>query len=256
MAYAVVKNLSQNKDLSFYTYTPSFTKAEKLAKEIGGNALRSLDDFRALEIDFWLIGCKPQQLRDLCLDFNKITENPVIVSMLAATDVNMLEESFQSKSIFRIMPNTPIGVNAGVTLSFFDKALPEDLVEKFKSIFSDSGLIICKDERELDTLTVFSGCGPAYIYNFADTLFQKMKSLGFEEKMSKELLDNLFLGSAKLMKESNKSYSELLSEVTSKAGVTIEAVKEYKRHDLLSITSQAIDKAIYRTEELSKEIGN
>jgi pyrroline-5-carboxylate reductase len=256
MASAVVENLSLNKDLNFFTYTPSFTKAHDLALKVNGKAVKNLEDFKAFSIDYWLIGCKPQQLKDLTAKFNPLFKNSKIISMLAATDINTLENAFKSDLIFRIMPNTPIKVNSGVTLSFYSDQVDSKYVEEFNLMFKNSGLIKCSDERELDILTVFSGCGPAYIYLFADTLFQKMISLGFEEDTSKKLLDNLFLGSAKMMKESTHSYSELVDAVTSKAGVTIEAVNEFKKQDLLATTSSAIDQAIFRTEELSREMSN
>jgi pyrroline-5-carboxylate reductase len=256
MASAVVENLSLDKEINFFTYTPSFTKANDLALKVDGKALRDLADFKEISIDYWLIGCKPQQLKDLTAKFNPLFKNPKIISMLAATDIQTLENAFKTESVFRIMPNTPIKVNSGVTLSFYTDKINNLHLKEFNSLFGNSGLIKCSDEKELDILTVFSGCGPAYIYLFADTLFQKMISLGFDEDTSKKLLDNLFLGSAKMMKESNKPYSILLDEVTSKAGVTIEAVNEFKEQGLLSTTSSAIDKAIYRSEELSREMTN
>ena len=255
MASAVVLNLaSNNKDLHFFTYTPSLTRAKTLAKKIKGQCIEKFEDFFEVKIDYWLIGHKPQQLDEFSKQFLKSYSDATIVSMLAATDTDRLECSFRSKNIIRIMPNTPIGVGAGVTLFYPGVDCSKDIAQIIKGHFKNAGLIETKSEKELDTLTTFSGCGPAYLFLFADTLSQKMQSLGFSKETSKALLDNLFLGSSQLMKNSTLNYTELLDQVTSKGGVTIQAIKTFQAEEIYSMTSKAIDSALRKTEQMNQVI--
>ncbi len=255
MASAVVENLYlNNKNVNFYTYTPSKTRAIDLATKVDGKALDSLELFKDVDIDFWLLGFKPQQLKDFSLEFSQNFKDQTIISMLAATSVSSLSHSLRSKNIIRIMPNTPIRVNSGITLFYSDTDTDKNIEKAAQKLFSNSGLIKAKDEKQLDLLTTFSGCGPAYIYLFADTLFQKMQGLGFDNELATKLIKDLFMGSSSLMMAQNLSFNELLDQVTSKAGVTIEAINEYRSSSLNEITSRAIDKAIARTEQINQEI--
>jgi pyrroline-5-carboxylate reductase len=238
--------------LSFFTYTPSKTRALKLADKIGGVFIENFSDFAAYEIDYWILGFKPQQLASFLETDGKLLKGKNIVSMLAAVDINKLEEAFSSQNIIRIMPNTPIKIGLGTTLLYKSNQCNSSFEQNVVDHFSSAGIINCASEKDLDVLTTFSGCGPAYLFLFADTMLQKMLELGFEKETSRKLLNSLFVGSSKLMQNSNLDLSILLDQVTSKGGVTIEAVKSYRASDLYGLTSKAIDAAIKRTDEMNR----
>jgi pyrroline-5-carboxylate reductase len=256
MASKVVELMHANdKKITFFTYTPSETKAIALAKSVNGIQLSSLDDFDYDKIDFWLIGCKPQQVKQLSTDFNDRLKGKNIVSMLAATSVSKLEELFKSKNILRIMPNTPIGLSHGITLTYIDrKSLASTFKTFLQSLAIGNFLIPTQSEKQLDELTVFSGSGPAYVFYFAYTFEQKLVEMGYSQDNARKLINHLFVGSSMLMEKSSELLSELIDQVTSKGGVTIEAIKEFKSSNLIDITSNAIDKALVRTDEIIQEL--
>lgn len=256
MASKVVELLHTNdKRIEFYTYTPSKTKAITLAKSIAGFQLSSLDDFDYNNIDFWLIGCKPQQVKQLSLEFNDRLKGRNIVSMLAATSVTKLEELFKSENILRIMPNTPIGLSQGITLTYLGlESLESNFKPLLQSLAIGNVLIPTQSEKQLDELTVFSGSGPAYVFYFAYTFEQKLVEMGYSQDIARKLINHLFVGSSMLMEKSSAPIGELIDQVTSEGGVTIEAIKEYKLSNLIEITSKAIDKALVRTDEITQEL--
>ena len=55
---------------------------------------------------------------------------------------------------------------------------------------------------------------------------------------------------------SDISLEELIDQVTSKGGVTIEAVKVFKAEGIAEMTSKALDAAFKRSEEMTKELGS
>lgn len=254
MASAVVKQLHKsNKDIKFYTYTPSITRAKSLAEEVNGTVVEDFNSFEIDLIDYWLIGCKPQQVDELAKNMSEKLKDKVIVSMLAATSVEKLSRVFKTNKIIRIMPNTPIALGLGVTLVKSSDELDGLVKDKFlNSLEAGSYIIETKTEKELDELTVFSGSGPAYVFYFAYTLEQKLLNMGYEQAMCRELINNLFVGSSALMKDTSSSLSDLVDQVTSKGGVTIEAIKEYRSNDLGNISSKAIEQALKRTDEITQ----
>lgn len=256
MASLVVKRMHDNdKSISFYTYTPTQTKAAALAQKVQGQVIGKLSDFSSLKIDYWLIGCKPQQVEQLAEQAQGLLKGKNIVSMLAATSVEKLATIFDSKNVLRIMPNTPIGLAHGTTLYFAHPHLSEKVQGPFLTSLKEGNYLLeTKSEQELDELTVFSGSGPAYVFYFAYTLEQKLKSMGYDAKKSRALINQLFVGSSALMQKSDLELSELIDQVTSRGGVTIEAIKHFRAADLETISSQAIDKAIKRSEQITQEL--
>ena len=251
MASKVVEQIHiANNHVKFYTYTPSRTKAAELARKVGGKVIEKLDQFDYQKIDYWLIGCKPQQVISLAKDLDGKLKDKYIVSMLAATSLEKLENLFHSKNIIRIMPNSPIGLGEGITL-YTSNIIADNFINLIKN---GSYNIKTKTEKELDELTVFSGSGPAYVFYFALSLQQKLESMGYCHEEGRKLINKLFLGSAKLMESTETSLHELVDQVTSKGGVTIEAIDVYKCNELNKISSQAIDNALKRTDEITQEL--
>jgi pyrroline-5-carboxylate reductase len=254
MAKSVVEQIyKSNKSVNFYTYTPSQTRALDLANIVNGIHVKSLDDFDYDNIDIWLFGFKPQQVNEVKLQFNGRLKNKKIVSMLAAISIEKVHRLFGSENILRIMPNTPIGLGEGVTLYLSNF---KSLSEEFMPLLEVGSVNIETDsDTQLDELTVFSGSGPAYIFYFALSLQKKMIQMGYSEKLSRKLINQLFLGSSKLIEQSSLSLDDLINQVTSKGGVTIEAIKSYRDARLNKISSDAIDKALEKANYISRELG-
>ena len=77
--------------------------------------------------------------------------------------------------------------------------------------------------------------------------------------MAKEIVYQTFFGSVKLMEEAMKnniSLDELREQVTSKKGVTFEALESMKSNQFGKLMSDAFLSAHKRTLELKEEIKN
>jgi pyrroline-5-carboxylate reductase len=252
MARAMVTQVhALDKDIKFFTYTPGHKRALALAQDTNGEAVVKLSDLP--DCDLYLIACKPQQLNELSLNLNGALKNKNIFSVLAATQLSTLTQSLGSENIVRVMPNTPSEIGLGVSLF-----IPGKNANSQVKIFTKAFLVPCGEivevgsEKELDELTVFSGCGPAYLYRFALAYEKKIISMGYDAKLARKLIEQTFLGSAQLMKNSNLEISTLIDNVTSKAGVTIEAVNILDRNNIDGVVDESIEAALRRTEEIAQ----
>lgn len=256
MASAVVLNMhKQFSELKFFTFTPSFTRAKTLADATNSLAVKSLEEFDNIDINYWILGCKPQQIKDLAKELNGKLKGKKIVSMLAATQVNKLKELFGTNDIIRIMPNTPVKYSKGITLFFSENTIDKSFRDSvFKHMSAGSKVFNMDSEKQLDDVTVFTGSGPAYVFYLAQTLEDKLKTLNIPSDISREMINSLFTGSSSLMENSKETLPELVDQVTSKAGVTIEAINIYKASELDKITSKAIDAALERTDQIVQEL--
>lgn len=252
MAAPIVRTISRNdKNIEFYTYTPSKVRAKELALEVGGVYMEELELFP--DMDLWMIGCKPQQLKELGASLKGKLANKNIISILASTGFSSLETHLGTNKIIRIMPNTPSAFGKGISLMISNKAVRAQFEDKVFEIFNHCGEVIkTSSEKQFDELTVFSGSGPAYVFRFALSYYKKLIKMGFDENVSRKLIDQLFSGSSELMLRETNSYESMVSRVTSKGGVTIEAVKVLESADIDFLIESSIDAAIKRGEQISQ----
>ncbi|MDH5415456.1 MAG: pyrroline-5-carboxylate reductase [Flavobacteriaceae bacterium] len=253
MATPIVKSIyAKHSDIQFHTYTPTHTRALQLAQAVNGTHHQELSSLQKEKINFWLIACKPQQLSNLATDLGKDFKSQNIISILAATSIEKLKQSFDTEKVVRIMPNTPSLVGQGISLMLSSDNVDQSEQKLIYDFFTACGLVIkLANEKEFDQLTVFTGSGPGYIFRFAQAYAAKLKEMGHDQKLIRLLLNQLFVGSSALMNSSSDSFEAMVHNVSSKGGVTIEAINIFNRHDLDEIVSQSIDSALKRSDELN-----
>lgn len=253
MAQAVVKGMALQFTIDFHTYTPSFSKANALAKAVLGVAHKKM---RAIpHCNIYLIACKPQQFPTLADELGEfLPADAIIVSLLAGTPVKNIQTSLKVKKVLRVMPNTPTLVAAGVNALYFSPSITtqesQSLINLFKSF---SEVFIFNEEEQIDIITPFSGSGPAYVFEIARIMTEKMQSMGISHTSAKHMVAQTLYGSAKLLKESHDEAEVLRNNVTSHEGVTAAALQVFNQHNLSGIFSEAIDAAYLRAQELAKD---
>lgn len=257
MAGAVVRGAHRaDPRRKFLTYTPSHTRAEQLANDVGGKAVKDLSELAPAESI--IIACKPQQFADLAADLEGKFDlsQKHFISIMAALPLRTIQAKLGAKRVTRVMPNTPALFNKGVSLILHSDEVLSSEKETTESIFAACGSAhLMPDEESFDKVTTVSGSGPAYVFLFAKTMADQLESWGIDPRQAGDIARELFAGSARLMEEKKDlSLDELIAQVTSKGGVTIEAVNKYKERDLGGITAQALGAACARSRELIKDL--
>lgn len=253
MAFPIVTRIAKSfPEIIFHTFTPSKIKAQKLAKEVNGKFHETLDSL--IDIDYWLIACKPQQLQKLSESLGDNFKEQKIISILASTNFLSLEKNLRTKDIIRVMPNTPASIGEGISLMSSSPNMDSKYIDLISNYFKACGEVINVDsEKEFDELTVFSGSGPAYVFRFANSYYKKLLDLGHEEELARKLVNQLFLGSSHLMMNDSENLGTMIDKVTSKAGVTIEAIKVLEKNSIDQIISDSIDGALLRGKQIAQD---
>lgn len=256
MASAIVKGINKMyPDTKFITYTPSYTRAENLALAVNGKAVKTLEELKS--VDKLIIACKPQQFNELSRDLVESFElsNIHIISIMAAISVETIKNKLKAKHITRIMPNTPVEFGLGISLFFHSNDTTESEKDYIEKLFSATSSCYRMDTEDMfDKVTVVSGSGPAYIFYITQLLSENLLNFGLDEKNSTKMAIELLNGSVKLMENrGDDSLSNLVDKVTSKKGVTIEAMESFKEHGLASIFNNALLNAYKRSQEITLE---
>lgn len=207
------------------------------------------------ECSFIFIGVKPQMLADC---FNEIKsalesreEKPVIVSMAAGVAVSDIKRMSGIDSVIRIMPNMPVSVGSGVVLACAD-SITDEQKTLFKKAMSKAGVFDWIEEKYIDAASALSGCGPAFVYMFAEALSDGAVACGLPRDKATLYAAGTLLGSAKMILESGKHPEKLKDEVCSPGGSTIMGVKALEDEGLRSAAINAVIASYKRTKELGQ----
>lgn len=236
----------------FHLFTPSKIKAQELAELTEGKCINDASEMPK-DLDWYMLAFKPQSLGEFHFDFAPESK---IISILAGVKTSKLIEKFHSKKIIRLMPNTPSSLGLGANLLFLNSSFKKDEIEEVHSLLSAAGKVfLMKTEEDLDLTTAFSGSGPALIFEIARIFEIELNRMTDGRVPAKEIVAQTFFGSASLMNSPfshDASFEELRDQVTSKKGVTYEALLVLAKMDLEGIFSEAFKAAYKRTIELSK----
>jgi len=206
--------------------------------------------------DSIIIATKPNNYDEILKDLNNhitITEDTLIISILAGIKLKKIENIIGFVPIIRAMPNIAASVAEGMTALIGNKKLTDDKIETANMIFQSIGnKIWLEDEGQMDSFTAISGSGPAYFFYFTECLYKIAIDEGFSEDTARQISEQIMIGSGKLIKDSNIDVVQLRENVTSPNGTTEAALRVLCDDDgLLSKLKEAIKKAKKRSIEIA-----
>lgn len=248
LLHAVIKNAGAE-NCSVCEKAPE--KAEKFIS-LGATFLDSRELSKSSEFVF--LAVKPQVMEAVVSELSDInTENTVFVTMAAGLEMTKIEGFLKRKApIIRIMPNIPCSTGEGVLLYCCNELVTEEAKNEFLSLLSGVGLIDEIDEDKIDAASVVSGCGPAFVYLFADAIAKGARECGLDEEKAVLYAIRTLRGASFVMENSDKAIEELVRAVCSPKGSTIEGVDTLRTENFEDTVKKAVRASFLRTKELKK----
>ncbi len=230
-------------------------KAEELAKKYGAN-VAELENV-ARNCDYIFLGVKPQGFETLFATISSVLksrkDNFVLISMAAGVSISAVEKMADCNcSVIRIMPNTPVSVGEGMILYSPNNSVSEEQLSFFENLLSMAGKLDMLPEDKIDAASALSGCGPAFVYMFAEALSDGAVECGLPRDKAMLYAAQTLLGAAKLLEESGKHPGVLKDAVCSPGGTTIAGVHALEDGAFRASAMNAVKKAYERTLELKK----
>ena len=209
-----------------------------------------------LSVDIVIVAVKPQDFDNLAIQIqNYISENHLILSVMAGISIQNMAEKLHVKKIIRSMPNIPTQIGQGMTVfTASDEVDRKDLFIIQNLINTTGKSLFIENEEMINAATAISGSGPAYVYYFMNAMVDAAMQLGFSKSEAEFLVQQTFLGSTQLQNRSNLSNLEWIEKVSSKGGTTEAAIKLFNSRDLHAKINEGIQHADARAKELGKVI--
>ena len=202
-------------------------------------------------VEILLLAIKPQMLYVL-KEYIYNIENLIVVSIIAGKTIDDLKEIFKDQLYIRVMPNTPSLINFGATAISRTSNIDNETFYKVKQIFESIGIVEEIDDSLMNEIIPINGSMPAYIYYFIKLFIEKGVKNGIDYEVAKQLATETIIGSCKMIQQTNKTIDELIKDVCSPKGATLEGLKVLEENNLKEIVDKTSDACIKRAYELSK----
>ncbi len=230
-------------------------KAQDLADLTNGQVVSLLE--LVANAKYIFLGVKPQMMAELidsiAPTLKERTDRFILVTMAAGIKIQSFNDMLGAKfPIIRIMPNTPVAVGEGMILYSLCKAITECEENEFLKVLEFSGKLDKLDEELIDAGCVVSGCGPAFVYMFLESIAKAGNEFGLPKEKAIEYAAQTLVGAAKLVQTSGKTPETLRQEVCSPKGSTIEGVMSLQNSDFDKNVNEALSASFKRTKELGK----
>lgn len=221
-------------------FDPVSERAEELARETGGEALDS--SLQVAERADLLVLChKPAQLEAVARELSPVTK--AVASILAATPLSTLRETYPGIPVFRFLPSLPAEVRAGAIVKALDSsassaaAFEADVDE----LFGRLGVLVALDESLVDIAMGLMSCAPAYVALVAEAQVDAGVRRGIPPAQASELVVETLAGTAELLRRRGFDTLAVRREVTSPGGITARGLAALEAGGIRAAFSDALD---------------
>lgn len=256
MGSALLKGVIQAglvKPEAIYVVEPDQSRLKALQDGFGISSISSSSQL-ARECRIIVLAVKPQIIAGVMNEVGPaLDDSHLVISIAAGISLDILE-SYSAKTRFaRVMPNTPARIGQGVSAYCLGKNCTGSDRQTVEVIFGCLGTVIAASESQMHAVTGLSGSGPAYVFQFIESLIDAGVMLGLTRDIATVMAVQTVIGSAELMKESNEHPAKLKNEVTSPGGTTAAGLFELEQGAFAGTIMKAVRAAAERSRELAEK---
>ncbi|NTS65599.1 NAD(P)-binding domain-containing protein [Sphingomonas sp. HHU CXW] len=205
--------------------------------------------------DIVVLGVKPQQLREVAARYAAgVAGAPVLVSMLAGVDGEMLRAAIPGPEPIVVMPNLPVEIGQGVVAVHAPSASP-DVRASADKLMHPLGLVRWFDDAAaFEVAGALSGTGPAFLFRFIDALAAAGRAGGMDADDAAAVAMVTVSGAAAMASASDRTPAALADAVASPGGMTREGLNVLDRDAALNdLLTRTLDAAIARGRSMAAE---
>lgn len=255
MASAIIKGIIKNKFISsecIYAY------------DIQEAALKSANEKYGINIcltqkavvnccDTVVLAVKPNVIAGVLSQISSALDekNPLVISIAAGKTINYLESCLENNHrIIRVMPNINAQVCESMSAYCANAYATDDDKMLVCEMLNSIGNLIELPESSFALFGVLGGCAPAYSYMFIDALARAGVKNGMKKCDAIKIAAQTVYGSAKMILESDEHPWQLIDNVCSPGGTTIEGIASLQSDGFEMAVHNAVDKALDKDNRL------
>jgi pyrroline-5-carboxylate reductase len=216
-------------------------RAEKLAEELGGEAVGSNKDL-ADQADLLVLGMKPAGLADVAKEV--APSGTPVISMLGATSLEELHRAFPDSAVARTMPNLGVELGQGViSLAIADDA-DQGFRDQVLTLLNLLGTVIEVEDELMDPATAVMGCTPGYLALVAEVLTEAGVREGLSAEDASLMVARSMAATGALL--DRRDAAALREAVASPGGSTEAGLEALERRLLREAFDDAVEASLAR----------
>ena len=174
-----------------------------------------------------------------------------VVSIGAGKTTQYITNFFdEDVPVCRVMPNINAKVGASMSAVCGNDFAGKELIETVKELCESFGEVIEISEEQFPLFSVIGGCSPAFVYMFIDSLARAGVQNGMSKSDALKISAQAVLGSAKTILNDSAHPWELVDNVCSPGGTTIEGVVSLQNDGFESSVIRAVNKSLEKDKKL------
>lgn len=236
---------------NIFVSSRSSERAKSLSEKYSINQAAHNDEILD-QCDWVILSMKPQDLPEFLNSYGKsFASHQSVISLCAGLSLESLKREIPQVTRFaRLMPSTPAEFGSGVLGLYSDnEAFVQDISLFFKNVGSVQSV---ENEELLDGIMISAASGVGFLLEVLQIWSEWLEEVGFSKSQAQEIAKRGFTGVSEVLKESNKDFYQLQSEVISKKGVTLAGLEAMRASELDTALNKGFEAALRRSQELSK----
>jgi pyrroline-5-carboxylate reductase len=218
---------------------PQHDRAERLANELGGEAVASNAEV-AERADAIVLCHKPAQLGAVAGELSGLAK--AVVSILGGVSITSVEAAYPDVPVYRLMPNVAAEVRRGVFC--WASGSREGPERELKALFERAGVVIALPDALIEPATALMGCGPALFALVVEALVDAGVRHGLDPASAARMTVETMAGAAALLADEPLATGQLRRRVTSPGGSTARAVEALERGRVRAAFADAVEAVV------------
>ncbi len=205
--------------------------------------------------DCVLLSVKPQnydEVLEKILSVPKYKEK-LYISIGAGISTDYVKEKLGMVAVVRVLPNVPIIIGKGVSVICRNNSVDDTDFSFVKDIFESAGSVIEIDEKQMNPIIGVTSSSPAYVFKFIEAICDGANIQGIDSPALKSAVCDMIIGSAMMLRDSDKTPTELVKTVASKGGTTERALLKLDEYDFSKAVIDAMIACTARADELGSK---
>ena len=225
-------------------------RREYLEKTHG--VLTTTDPAEASTADVVILAVNPNQIPNVTKSLKPhLSKEAIVISIACGVALATLEEQLGAdKKILRVMPNTLIQSGNGYSAACINPNVNDDDKVIITTVLNALGQTMYVTENMFETFTAFCCTGPIWFYKAVEALIDAGVYAGFSRAESRAMVIKNMLGVAQVLDATGAHPALKVDDMTSPAGVTIEALQVLHQERFTGALMTSVDAAVKKANSI------
>ena len=205
--------------------------------------------------DCVLLSVKPQNYDEILFEIKKVTDfdKKLYISIGAGITSQSVSDKLNGANVIRVLPNLPMTIGMGASVICKNDKVSHEDFSFVESVFASSGSTMLIDEKDMNAIIGVTSSSPAYVFKFINAIYMGAQAQGLDSTELLNVICDVVIGSATLLKQSSDTPAELISKVASKGGTTEQALLQLDAGNFDKTVENAMIACTNRADELGKQ---